>query len=297
MVEPRVVYACDHLIQEIFDEAVELKCEFSVNHKPDDLSEDELKEWDKTYICRDVVFSNKKMLDQKSAILKGIISPVKIVCSDYEEPMSYQDENAVNLPADAKLYTSSDFDIQSVFTSTGQYIYLDWKRGMNHPEGKYTAQITYQRICNEAYTASECPRCCGDGWYVGLFESGNTNATTIRDENKIVQSFFKFIYTKADKNGYGSNILSLPGKYDSSDIQTLCASVTTEISRFETHYKNQLSSMVLDGYTASDDEILRSINLLNIDTESDLNAINVKVRFYTQAGSKLDVDIVLPEDE
>ena len=295
---PRLVFACNHYIKETFNETLSKRIMRSENQPDSEV-------WKSAYLYRDVLVSPGTITD------KGSIVITSIKCESSADLDKYQAETTgftflkVN---PVKYIQGYDYDITSEFKSAGQYIYIDWRIDGRHPGDAntpdslyYIVNVEYERHFAHQYSSTDldnlCPRCCGDGWYVGLFEQNMANATLITEENRLVQSFFKYVYTRKTSTGYGSTILSIPGKCSTADEQTIYSLISTEIDNFSTYYKNQTSTMMLDGCKISSEEILHSYDIMSMDIDKEMYSVKVKIRFYTMAGSKLDVDIILPEEE
>lgn len=297
---PRLVYACNHYIKETFNETLS-KTQSRSQQKPSNVP----KEWSDTYCYRDVLVAPGVIPGEGNIVITNL------KCKSCVAPDEYQ----LNNPSFSFLNISSvkyvqgyDYDLVNEFKSTGQYIYIDWRKSGRYPGDSntpdslyYIADIEYERHFSHQYSGTDpedlCPRCCGDGWYVGLFEQSMANATLINEENRLIQSFFKYIYTRKAPTGYGSTMLSLPGKYSTVDEKTLYSLISGEIDNFSAYYKDLSSTMMLEGYKLSNEELLHSYHIIEMNVEENSHTINVKIRFYTMAGRKLNVDIVLPEDE
>lgn len=296
---PRILFACDHYIKETFNENL-TSTRLYGGKIPDDVSP----QWQETYVCRDVLTSPEIIKAE------GNIVVTHLKCESCGAPDNREhSENFTFLNTNSVKYVEGyDYDLVSELRSTGQYIYIDWRKDGRHPGDSnspdslyYIVNLDYERHFSHQYSGTSikdlCPRCCGDGWYVGLFEQNMINATLIKEENRLIQSFFKYIYTRKTSTGYGSSMLSLPGKYSTSDEQTVYTLISGEIDNFSAYYKNQTSALMLDGYKFADEEILHSYDIISMNIDKEAHSVNVKIRFYTMAGSKLNVDIILPEEE
>lgn len=292
MKTPRLVFACNHYVKETFSECLTKRVVRST--EPPSLSDDITSLWLEKYCCRDVIVS------PSSDILEGNITITRSNCEkiefDKDEPFSPV------VSTNPEIYRAGfDFDITVKSSRNGQYIFVDWlkdeyrKTKTNLPD-RYQIKIWYNRLFVKQYSSKDCPRCCGDGWYAGLFEEGNANAGFAEKANRLVQAFFKYIYTRKQEDGFGSSLLSSIGKYSMSDNQMLRSIINSEIDSFATYYKDKTSTMMLDGYTFNDDEILNSYYITGIEEDNENFSIKVSVRFYTMNENSFSVDIVLPEE-
>ena len=290
MKTPRLVFACNHYVKETFSEVLTKQMVRSTEPPP--ISDDITDTWFETYCSRDVIVS------PNSNVLEGNITVTGSRCEkvEYDKDESFSPAVSIN----PQIYRIGfDFDIKVKSSRSGQYIFVDWLK--NRPTNtelpeRYRIKIWYDRLFVKQYSSENCPRCCGDRWYAGLFEEGTVNAGFAENANRLVQSFFKYIYTRKQEDGFGSSLLSSIGKYNMSDAQMLRSIISSEIDNFATYYKNQTSTMMLEGYSFNDDEILNSYYITGIEEDSENYSIKVKVRFYTMNGNNFSVDIVLPED-
>lgn len=297
MQEPRVVYACNHNIIESFEELYDKQLSYTGHIPSADEFESaaEHEEWKRLHTGRDVLFGPEDLAKLNKS---GTVSANEVTILDINPVTEYQQSiGMISYVTNGYGYKEGvDFEISTAFKSTGQYLYLDWLSGGMHPE-YYIAKLQYTRSLNETYAAESCPRCCGDGWYVGLFEIANTNASIVKDENKLIQAFFKFIHTRKLDSGYGSTISKLPGKYTTADEQELYSMISDEIAQFEKYYKNKISALMLNGYAASEEEQLKGQSLVDMEIDDETHVVEVQVRFFTMANSQLDVNLILPKDE
>ena len=293
---PRIVFACNHYIKETFEETLSKRMKYS-GIAPDNMTP----AWEEKYLARDVLISPGTVAGKGSIVITDIKCKSSANITEEEEravEFSFIQVNPVSY------IQGYDYDLVSEFKTEGQYIYIDWRKSGRHPDANtgamsvhYIVDIKYDRHFSNQYEPKQCPRCCGDGWYVGLFEQNMSNATLVKEENRLIQSFFKYIYTRKTATGYGSSILELPGKYSAVDEKTMYSMIDSEIEAFSNYYKNQTSTLMLNGDNISDEEILHSYHIISMELIEDTYSVDVKIRFYTMAGSKLNVDIILPEEE
>lgn len=288
MKTPRLVFACNHYVKETYSENFTKQVERSTVTPELSESIDEI--WLQKYCYRDIIISPDDNLPDGNIIITD--SECKSVAYDKDEPFSpVFSLNTVNYRE------GYDYDIVVKSARKGQYVFVDWikDRATNTelPE-MYQIKLWYDRHFSKQYGANDCPRCCGDRWYAGLFESGATNAELIGDANRLIQAFFKYIYTRKQDDGFGSTLLSAAGKYTTADEKMLGSIISSEIDAFAVYYKNQTSVMMLEGDKFSDDEILTNYYISDITMED--YSIKARVRFYTKSGSDLSVDIVLPDE-
>lgn len=295
MTEPRVVYACAHTVSEHFTELFNGKRDFSNELAKETMFDttEEYDTWKEKYCGRDALMStyNLKQLGKE-----GVLQVKGAVIQDIQKGTPEQEEAGVIIyPNDGCSYIEGvDYDLCTVTMESEQYIYVDWIKGGRRPN-YYIYDVAYDRYLNKKYSREDCPKCCGDGWYVGIFERHAANASTIIEENKLIQSFFKFVYTR--KIGtYGSTLTDLPGKYNVTEIQSIHAEISSEIARFETYYRDKISVAQLDGYAVAPNEMLRSITIAEIIMSEETQALEVQLRFSTMAGNGFDVDLILPEE-
>ena len=292
MKTPRLVFACNHYVKETFSEALSRQIVRATDIPELPLSDDIGDVWRSTYASRDVIFVSSEELGGGNIVITS--SQCKEIELDEEEP----DMPAVSMTTQ-KYRASLDYDIKVRPARAGQYIFIDWIKdratGTTLPE-RYEIKIWYDRHFSKQYTEDDCPRCCGDRWYAGLFEGGTVNAEFAEKANRLVQAFFKYIYTRKQEDGFGSTLLASIGKYSTSEENTLRSIISSEIDAFVTYYKNQTSAMMLDGYQFNDDEIINSYYVTNVARNEGEYNVTVRVRFYTMNGNDFSVDIVLPEE-
>lgn len=288
MKTPRLVFACNHYVKETYSENFTKQVERSTVAPELSESIDEI--WLQKYCYRDIIISPDDNLPDGNIIITD--SECKSVAYDKDEPFS--PVFSLNTVTYREGY---DYDIVVKSARKGQYVFVDWikDRATNTelPE-MYQIKLWYDRHFSKQYSTNDCPRCCGDRWYAGLFESGATNAELIGDANRLIQAFFKYIYTRKQDDGFGSTLLSAAGKYTTADEKMLGSIISSEIDAFAVYYKNQTSVMMLEGNKFSDDEILTNYYISDITMED--YSIKARVRFYTKSGSDLSVDIVLPDE-
>ena len=172
-----------------------------------------------------------------------------------------------------------------------QTISIRWH--IDNPPSMYLITLGYTRVVNKLYDENECPRCGGEGWYVGIFENGNINPSSVSGGNKLVQSFLKYIYTKKLASGYGSRITGIPGKYSMNDVEMINAEVQSELMSFKDYYTDKISAAVLNGKKVEDSEKLVSQTVSNIEIDEENKAIKVTVTFSTKDGSLGSVNLTV----
>lgn len=290
---PRLVFACNHFVRENFSEKLSKYVTLSTTPPEAHTESSDMNDfWYQKYIYRDVIISPSDNLPE------GSITVTNVFCQSVD-----YDKFKPSLPmltADSKIYRQGvDFDIVVKSARLGEYVFVDWlrdrKSGFDLPV-RYNIDIWYDRCFTKQYNPNNCPRCCGDRWYVGLFERGMTNSELITDANRLAQAFFKYIYTKKLDNGYGSTLLESLGKYSTADEEMLRSIISSEVDGFATHYKNQTSVMMLNGASFSDDEILVAHYITSVEKDDEFT-VKVGVKFFTQKGSELNVSLILPEED
>lgn len=290
MQTPRLVYACNHYIKETYSETLTKQMDRST--KTPELSDNIDENWLKKYEFRDVLITPQSNLPEGNIIITS--SLCNSIEYDKDEPFSAM------VSANSKVYKEGyDYDLVVKPAKVGQFVFLDWiKDRATHSvlPHRYNIKLWYERHFSKQYKASDCPRCCGDNWYAGLFENGMVNAELVSDANRLIQSFFKYIYTKKQADGFGSTLLTSLGKYNVDEEQMFRSIISSEIDAFVTYYKNQTSVMMLEGDKFNDDEILESYYVTDISRDKGEFCIKVKIMFYTKQGAALNVSIVLPEE-
>lgn len=273
MNNPRLVFSCDHYIKESYDET----SSYTTTHNG-------MAYADEKYSSHDVLLRPKNFPPNNT---------ITVTSSQITDIAQSNGDIQVFTTA-LKHYTEGiDYDISISFGEDGQYMFVNWIKGASAPEenAEYIVELQYTRIFTKQYSLTHCPRCCGDGWYVGIFEQGKVNSSLIQGENNIIQSFFKYIYTRKQADGYGSNMLNIPGRYNATQETELRAAIMSEIDNFETYYKELESSLLLDGYPLTDTERLRGTSLTNLEIIPQEHLVKVEVVFFTAAGGTLSVSL------
>lgn len=282
MVEPRVVYACNHYIVESFNENAELFMCGDERRETGENSE---------YSRMDAVLPNKNISKD------GVITIDTISCYSVSEYITDGEEKIPVISADCEVFTQGEhFDIvqKAEMTDAGflQTSYIKWYSDVIPPE-MYMANINYARTINKLYGENECPRCGGEGWYVGIFEDGNINPSVVSGGNKLIQSFLKYIYTRKLDSGYGSRMTSIPGKYNMSDSELINIAVQNELMSFKDYYTDKISTAILNGHKVDDSERLVSQAVSNIEIDEENRAIKVSVVFGTKDGTLSSVNLII----
>lgn len=287
MVEPRVVYACNHYIVESFDENIEVFIDTDNEVYRDPVQPE-------PYSCKDTIpfFSNRNITEEGIATIKNI--------NCYSVP-GFITENGVSTPVisgSCDVFSAGEhFDVDQVIKQNEkrgvfQSISILWYRGVTPPD-MYMLNIDYSRTVNKLYEENECPRCGGEGWYVGVFEDGNINPSSVDGGNKLIQSFLKYIYTRKLDSGYGSRMTSIPGKYNMSDSEIINMAIQTELMSFKDYYTDKISTAILNGQKVSDSERLVSQTVSNIEIDEQNRAIKVVVTFGTKDGTLSSVNLMV----
>ena len=284
MVEPRVVYACNHYIVESFDENVEL---FMCGDERRDLPS----ESDTEYSRMDAVLPNNNLPKD------GIITIGNINCYSISEYITEDNEKLPLISGDCDVFSPGEhFDVVQAteMTDVGfiQTAYIKWYPEITPPE-MYMLNMSYYRTVNKLYEENECPRCGGEGWYVGVFEDGNINPSSVDGGNKLIQSFLKYIYTRKLDSGYGSRMTSIPGKYNMSDSEIINMAIQTELMSFKDYYTDKISTAILNGQKVGDSERLVSQTVSNIEIDEQNRAIKVVVTFGTKDGTLSSVNLMV----
>lgn len=272
MVEPRVVYACNHYVVESFRENAEVFMSGDENRSLGD----------KYYSRRDKLLPNDDM--QKD----GAITIDSIFCMTASE---FIDDGGKKLPLidpNCKVFAQiEDFDVVQTPESTE----ICWR--IDTPPEMYIVYMSYVRVINKLYEPHKCPRCGGEGWYTGIFEDGNINPSVVSGANKLVQCFLKYIYTKKLDSGYGSRITSIPGKYNLDNGELANMAIQSELMSFKDYYTNKISAEILNGQEVSDSEKLVSQVVSDIEIDKENRAIKVVVTFATKDGSLNSVNLMV----
>lgn len=286
MTEPRVVYACNHYIAESFNENAEIFMSGDERRElPDELSQAE-------YSRMDAILPNNNMPAD------GIITITSVDCYSVKEYVDDEDGGKTPLmSSDCEVFVQGEhFDVSqsAEMKDTGllQTAYIKWYPEVTPPE-MYVANLSYTRTVSELYEDYKCPRCGGEGWYVGVFEDGNINPSSVKGGNKLVQSFLKYIYTKKLDSGYGSRITSIPGKYNLADSELINIAVQNELMSFKDYYNDKISTAILNGYSIDDSERLVSQTVSDIEIDEANRAIKVVVTFSTKDGSLGSVNLMI----
>lgn len=281
MVEPRVVYACNHYVAESFNEIAEIFMFDDGNRRPEN----------ERYSRQDKLLPNTNI--QKD----GIITINSAYCSSVSECIDDNEQKVPLMSSDCKVYTQGeDFDIVSVWgeveSNPERLTYVCWSLDVEPPE-MYMICMDYTRVVSELYEEHKCPRCGGEGWYTGVFEDGNINPSVVSGANKLVQCFLKYIYTKKLESGYGSRITSIPGKYNLDNGELANMAIQSELMSFKDYYTNKISAEILSGRNVSDSEKLVSQVVSNIEIDKENRAIKVVVTFATKDGSLNSVNLMV----
>lgn len=282
MFEPRIVYACNHYIVENYNESM------TITVTGGDMVEDDV------YRRKDVLIPNAMFLKD------GVITVQSAECMEAQGIETLDDgEDVLILSTNCKTYYLNEhFDIGYEMRAENnnefkQYIYIKWLKGDFDLPNLYSAEMCYIRTISNLYDKNNCPRCNGDGWYAGIFESGNVNPSKVSDKNKLVQTFLKYIYTKKTDTGYGTRLTEVPGKYDLVEQEFINIVVRDEIMSFSKFYTDKISSMMLKGYSFSDGEILKAMSVSDIEIDVEEMQIKVTVTFLTADGSRNAVDLMV----
>ena len=212
------------------------------------------------------------------------------------------EEDGVKIPiisGNCDVFSAGEhFDVKQTMKQRGngtgffQSITIHWYSDVTPPE-IYMLDIDYSRTVNKLYEENECPRCGGENWYVGVFEDGNINPSSVSGGNKLIQSFLKYIYTKKLDTGYGSRITSIPGKYNMNDSDIINMAVQTELMSFKDYYTDKISTAILNGHKIDDSERLVSQTVSNIEIDEQNRAIKVVVTFGTKDGTLSSVNLMV----
>ena len=277
MFEPRVIYACNHYVVENFNEAASLAVSSG------ETIDDEL------YRRKDILFPNS------SFDKDGIITVNSIECIE----ALGEEDGSLQFSVNCKTYLRGEhFEIGYEMKASEekefqQYVYIKWLKGNFELPNLYSAEVGYTRTISQLYKEDECPRCNADGWYVGVFESGNVNPSKVKSKNKLVQTFLKYIYTRKTETGYGSRMLDIPGKYDLTDTEFVNTLIRDEIMSFKDYYTDKVSAMMLKGYSFDDGEIMKGMSVSDIEIDTETLKVKVTVTFLTADGKKSGVDLMV----
>ena len=278
MFEPRIIYACNHYIVESFIEAAVLPVT-----EIGDSQEDS-------------VYSRKDQLIPNSLFKKnGTITITSAECIEASEVIDEILQFSVNCKT---YYLGEHFNITYEMKAEAeefkQYVYINWlKDTVPEPPKLYSAEIQYVRVISKLYDETDCPRCSGDGWYAGIFESGNINPSKVTDKNKLVQTFLKYMYTRKTDKGYGTRMLEIPGKYDLTDKEFINNIIRDEIMSFKDFYTNKTSSMLVKGYSFTNGEILKAMSVSDVEIDTENMRIKTTVTFLTADSGRSSVDLMI----
>ncbi|MGL5713942.1 MAG: hypothetical protein ACRCX2_13050 [Paraclostridium sp.] len=147
---------------------------------------------------------------------------------------------------------------------------------------KYHVQCAYIRTTVVKYSATECIRCCGNGWYADLFESED-KMKEVSDIEKLLQSFIKALFTDRSEDGYGTNIKDIVGRSDNDP--NIASDIMKSLRQAEESIKNRHQDNIVNGVYTTPGELLAKIEVEKIVFVRDEQTFYVTVRLTSEAGT------------
>lgn len=197
--------------------------------------------------------------------------------------------------------------IDSVFVNEREYtiIYeqgIDFKRythnkiiwiSPDRPQEGTEYEISY--ISNNfqvnTYDPENCPRCSGMGWYASVIDSANRRSSYVTGVEKLSQDIIKMILTDRDDTGYGTSIARESKDYNLGNEAELMDKIKLNISNVENYYKDIQASIVADGVSLNPEEILRKIEIEEIFTDINEEAVIVSLIIYNDSLENVEISI------
>ncbi len=165
--------------------------------------------------------------------------------------------------------------------------------GVFKPDAGTSYDVDYEIITNKTvqYDQNSCPRCHGNGWYVGLLNHDDNKLYKSTGLEKMIQDFVKILMTKK-KNGLGTNIPNMPGK-EINNVDISRSEVIANIRDAEQQYKSLQSKLVSGGSPLPDNEKLYKIEIKNVEFDDISFGFIVELIIHNYEEDRAEVNIMV----
>lgn len=193
-------------------------------------------------------------------------------------------------PADSDLfiyyYEGTNFSINS--ENTG----ITWI-STNRPSSGDLFFIEYTKtlMTIAQYSAEDCPRCAGMGWYVGIFEVNGALTKKISGISKLVQEFIKILLTKKTAD-YGSKLIDIPGS-EINNESSLSAQIVSIVLDCEAKFKQLQLTDPNAGTMLDPSEKLNSATVTSVEFDREVGGIYLSIVLLSESGANAQINLML----
>lgn len=169
---------------------------------------------------------------------------------------------------------------------------IEWTNDKENPlpGESYYIRCSHIKTSINKFTADNCNRCNGNGWYSDLIASGKANL--VSGAEKLSQDFIKILFTEKDENGNGSDIKNVLGRNVYNEVE-LGLNISMAVEDVVTQLKNSQIELVNNGATLPDDEAIEDVEIKDVIFIREEAACYVTINIRNKSGGNINFSFMI----